>query len=1824
MIRVRRKTQSTFSIPGAFHRSFAWSIVFIVGLFLTSNGAYAGTFYPTQTTFPALVVGQTSTPVTVTLTAQASGTATSPIAMTEGTSAAGLAEFTVSDAGTCGANPSLSAGQNCTVSVTFSPRFPGIRHGAILLETSGGQLLASSLVSGQGQGGLPVLIPGQIDTVAGDGQWFYEGDHVPATQAPIYLPSGLAVDGAGNLYLADTINNRVRRVDAVTHIITTVAGNGNAGFQGDQGPAVAAEITSPSGLALDGAGNLYIADTGNNAIRRLDAVSGVITTVAGVLGQAGYSNSIGPAINAKLNAPQGIALTASGDLLIADTTNAAIRVVTMADGQIQTIAGTGIAGYNGDDILATTAQLNEPTGVSVRFDGAIAIADLSNNRIRLITAGGDISTMAGDGTPRYAGDNGPAAQAELQGPAAVAFDPAGDLFVADSVNNCIRFISGSQQIIVTLSGIPSDDRYAGDGGPENQARMHGPDGLFFDAQGNLWLSDRFNNRVREVSGSLLTIGPYPTMKVGKISQPVAEAMINAGNQPFTFNSPVLQQAALDSSTTTCGQGSLAPSMLCNMGVEFSPTNVGPSINGSITWNSNTPNVTPMNLLYGQVLSVEPTAIAITSSTNPGLLGQAVTLLATVTSDDTGRTGAVDFVEGGQTWCSNVSLAANGMAACQIPSLSLGAHNFSANYSGDNNNAASSSPVYVETIKQQAALALSVSTSPAVVTSNVVLSLSAADSYGTPTGTVIFYDGQTALATVTLDSNGRASWSTGNFTVGTHTLSAQYSGDGSNVPGSSNAKALEVDQASTTTVLSSANNNATVGSNVALSANVITSSGPAPTGSVQFFDGSTSLGSGTLTGSSSVSINVSTLAPGNHNVTAVYSGDVDSATSTSATIVQIIQQIGTGTTLSADVDPLNAGATVHLSAVTALALGATADGSLTGIVIFKDGSNVLGSAPLSVSGEATLAVSALNVGSHAIVANFSGNTNYASSNSTALNEIVQKTITGTTLSSAFSTTLMGEPSIFTAVVTSGTGTPTGSVTFTNGAAILGTAALDSSGFSTYTTTAIAAGVHMITAYYNGDSNYLPSNSPAVQQTVTLAQTSLSLSGPTNPIVAGTTAHFVAALTTPGVAPTGTMVLLDGASVLGTAPVNTAGNYLFTTSQLSVGVHRVVVSYSGDANNAAVVSAAIVVTVQQANTQTALVSSANPITKGGTLTLTATVSSDSPNQGGSVSFYDGTAALGTVSLGSDGTAMIYPQDLALGMHSLTAVYSGDTNHATSVSSPLPELVVQSSSIAVTSNVNPSVSGENVLFTALVQGSPTPTGSVLVRDKDLVLATVPLSSTGLATFGTASLGVGVHELSFTYSGDSHFAIAIAQMSQTVLNASTQTTLMASANPAIYGQALTLSASVSSNGGAATGSVSFMDAGAIVGSSQLGANGSADLTLSSLSPGTHDLVAVYVGDGKASPSSSVPTAVTVRQTTVLALASNANPALTLSQVIFTAAVTNPGAAPASGQVTFTDGATTLGSAAVDGTGRATLTVPQLGAGTHAILAVYAGDGANFGSQSAILSEAVQRRGTTTLLTGTPTDTSNPQQITLIAVVNGGGSQPPSGTVNFTSGGVTLGAAPVDATGIANITVIFNTPNQQIVASYMGDASYAVSQSIVTPITAGSPAQFTIALSSPSITLVSHQHTQLAVTVASVKGFTDTIALGCLGLPYAATCTFNTTQLKLLPNGSAITSLILDTGDPLGAGSSTSASLDGRSATLLCFLPAGFALVGLRRRARRKAWSVLLLLLLGVVLSAGVSGCGGLQVSGTPPGTYSFRIIGTGQGSNITEAQTMTLVVTQ
>jgi hypothetical protein len=422
----------------------------------------------------------------------------------------------------------------------------------------------------------------------------------------------------------------------------------------------------------------------------------------------------------------------------------------------------------------------------------------------------------------------------------------------------------------------------------------------------------------------------------------------------------------------------------------------------------------------------------------------------------------------------------------------------------------------------------------------------------------------------------------------------------------------------------------------------------------------------------------------------------------------------------------------------------------------------------------------------------------------------------------------------------------------------------------------------------------------------------------------------------------------------------------------------------------------------------------------------------------------------------------------------------------------------------------------------------------------------------------------------------------------------------------------------------VSFTDGSITIGSAVFNSSGVATLTLSTLAPGTNSIVASYAGDGKASASVSVPYTLIVKQLTSVALTTSVNPAQALSPITFTASVTNSGVGVATGTVTFTDGSTQLGTATLDATGKALLAVPALSAGNHTIQASYAGDNSNFSSVSSGLNEGVQLRPTTTTLTASATDPSNLQEITLISVVRWTGTVPPTGLITFSSGNTIIGSSAIDSTGVATLSIILQSSPESITASYSGDSSYAASASAVTTVTAGIATQFTLSIDPSSVSMQSKQHEVVNLTIASVQGFADTLQFGCLGLPYAATCTFSAPQATLAANGTASVQLTIDTGDPLGAGSQANLRHLPPSSVLFCLLPGAFLTGLLFPRRRRSPLLVFLLFLCAITVALGITGCSGLQMSGTPPGTYSFKVSASGQQTGITETQVMTMTVTQ
>lgn len=333
---------------------------------------------------------------------------------------------------------------------------------------------------------------GTIQTVAGNGTPGVAGDGGPATAAQLGTPFGIAVDAAGNIYIADADNHCIRKV-AINGIIATVAGSCIAGYSGDGGPATSARFYAPNDVAIDANGNLYISDTLNHVIRKV-ALNGIITTFAGS-GVAGDLGDGGLATAARLNYPHGIAVDAVGNLYIADLNNNRIRKVDSA-GIITTVAGTGNAGFSGDGGPATSAQLRHAVDVNVDVAGNLYIADAENHRIRKVNTSGIITTIAGNGNSGYSGDGGLAVNAQLNLPHGVAVDIHNNVYVSDRLNHRVRKIDASG-LIITMAGTGAAG-YSGDGGLATQAQLNQPFHLAIDSSGKLYFSQWPEHRVRRV------------------------------------------------------------------------------------------------------------------------------------------------------------------------------------------------------------------------------------------------------------------------------------------------------------------------------------------------------------------------------------------------------------------------------------------------------------------------------------------------------------------------------------------------------------------------------------------------------------------------------------------------------------------------------------------------------------------------------------------------------------------------------------------------------------------------------------------------------------------------------------------------------------------------------------------------------------------------------------------------------------------------------------------------------------------------------------------------------------------------------------------------------------------------------------------------------------------------------------------------------------------------------------------------------------------------------------------------------------------------------
>jgi len=578
-----------------------------------------------------------------------------------------------------------------------------------------------------------------ITTVAGNGVQGFSGDGGLATSAELDSPAGLALDAAGDLYIADSHNQRVREVNAATGIIVTIAGTGAAGFSGDGGAATAARLDLPTALALDSAGSIYVADSGNHRVRRIAAATGVITTIAGN-GIEAFAGDNGPASAASIDSPNGLVLDAAGNLYIADTHNGRVRMVSAATGLISTVAGAGVLGGNvqsfgGDNGAATAAGLALPRGLAMDAAGNLYFADSANHRIRRISPTGVITTIAGQGTETFAGDNAPAVSASLDSPQSVAVSPTGLLTLADSGNQRVR----------QLDALPAP-------GPD----IHTIAGLGTTTQGVLVLSGP--SVVAYGNGSITATLATSSTATGSVTflDTSGGTQTTLGTASLNTDSATISTSALAAGAhslvaTYAGDASHGAAQSSALAIAVTPLAVNISAN-------------PVSILYGQ-------AIPALSGTLTGVLAQ-----------DAGKVSAVF-----------TSTAAALSPAGLYPISAMLTGSAAGNYTVAAT--ASTTGANLSIAQAPSLTSLSASTSSPGLGLPVTLTVRASSTTsGVPTGSVTLLDGSTSLGMVPL-SAGTVTFTTSSLALGAHNLCASYSGDANFLPSSSATANVAVGPAS---------------------------------------------------------------------------------------------------------------------------------------------------------------------------------------------------------------------------------------------------------------------------------------------------------------------------------------------------------------------------------------------------------------------------------------------------------------------------------------------------------------------------------------------------------------------------------------------------------------------------------------------------------------------------------------------------------------------------------------------------------------------------------------------------------------------------------------------------------------------------------------------------------------------------------------------------------------------------------------------------------------------------------------------------------------------
>jgi uncharacterized repeat protein (TIGR03803 family) len=1189
---------------------------------LTNTGTDAIALGPLG--FSGTNAGDFSKTTTCVTTLSAGAACTVSVTFTPGNAGARSASLQIGDNALGGPHVVTLSGQGTSVSVlTVSPALldfgavpmgGGPVHQPVTLTNAGALPIAISNVTVQGR----TSTAGWIHTVSGGGTDTTDG--VPAVTASLGGVTGVAVDLSGNLYVADPTHHRVRRIDAHSGVITTMAGNDSPGYSGDGGPAVGAMLNDPTGVAVDVGGNVYIADTGNQAIRRIDT-NGTITTIVGT-GTAAYTGDGGPAVAATLHAPRGIFVDVSGMLLIADSDNHVIRRVA-PDGTISTILGTGQPGSgfggsapvqlngpagvaadrSGNVYIADTGNnrvlqmdakgvvrpvtflssgsqfLAEPNGVAVDANGLVYVADTSNHRVGRSTASFplDMSVFAGAGIPGFVDDIA-ATSGRLSSPRGLAVDVAGNVYVADEGNHRIRRIDAgttdTSHEFIALNGCGPSlgggatctvDVAFTPGSPEARTALLVVADSAAGAPHTVALSGGGTLPIAYLDDSSITFDNFPSLHQlitliapvgGSVTQIVP--LTNTGNGILHFNG--LTMAGTGAAALTADSDcppAIAPGAACNVRVVFTPVDVVLYTATLQLSHDGLPN--PHMLELEGIGSLALTSVAVTASPqSESSFGQAVTFTIAVTSPYKVPSGAVTLVEGVGTVISpQLTLSASGTATFTTSTLSAGTHSLSVRYGGDSTHQNTSVFFAYVVDPQTTTTTLAASAAAVVYGQSVTLTATVTPgSNGPLSGDVRFQDGTTVLGSVA--ANGRtASLSVAALPVGKRVLTAAYEQDPNATASVSAPVSVIVSQATTTTRLTFASNPAFVNQPTTITAAITPQFGGVATGTVRFVDQSNHLlGTATIAGGQAVLSHTFTAVQA-LNVSAVYSGDTNLKASTSPRVALSVVRVPTTLTLTTSAAQSFVGQPVMITVTVTSQFGPLPDGTLVTVNGIAPGQTQL----RLLNGAATSSTATLTAGNHTISAFYGGDSTFAAATQRSLTVQVSRFQTSIVVSSSPQPSAFGDVVTFTATVTSAGGPPpdTESVTFTIGG--VPHQARLTGGIAQVQTVSLPRGTQPIVVTYAGDAQFTNSFKVFLQ-TVNPAPTTVVIAG-SGSSQRNTSAAFTVSVSSTAGAPTGTVTLkVNGVNVGTQSLANgaTTFSHRFTTA----GTFSVTATYNGSGN------------------------------------------------------------------------------------------------------------------------------------------------------------------------------------------------------------------------------------------------------------------------------------------------------------------------------------------------------------------------------------------------------------------------------------------------------------------------------------------------------------------------------------------------------------------------------------------------------------------------------------------------------------------------------------